>query len=291
MAIKRRAFTLVELLVVIAIIGVLIALLLPAVGAAREASRKLSCKNNLKQVGLALQLHHDSHKILPSGWTGFDPSTGGADPEGTPGWGWASRILPHLDERALTEQSINFKLPIMDTFHDPLRTRQLPVFRCPSDLDPEIFTLESEDGSGPICDLAKSNYVGVFGKLEIEDVPGAGDGVFFHNSRISFRNIRDGLSKTILVGERYSLIGGSTWMGVIPGGEEAMCRIVGSTDHVFNDPNGHLDDFGSHHPGIAQFVFGDGSVDSLSDDIDPLVYQALSTRAGGEAKTYISSQQ
>ena len=81
----RRAFTLVELLVVIAIIGLLIGLLLPAVQAAREAARRTSCKNNLKQIGLALHQHHDVHKRLPAGWTGRDPASGNPDPLGEPG--------------------------------------------------------------------------------------------------------------------------------------------------------------------------------------------------------------
>lgn len=278
---RNRAFTLVELLVVIAIIGLLIGLLLPAIQAARESARKVQCTNNLKQIGVALQQHHDARKMLPQGWTSYEPGTFTSDPEGEPGWGWATRILPFMEENNLA-QAIDFKLPIMDAKHDPIRGLALAGFRCPSDFDPETFTLDREDGGGPITDLAKANYVGMFGTLEIEEVPSAGDGVFFHNSRIQFRQIRDGLSKTLFVGERSSLLGGSTWTGMISGGEEAACRVVGSTDHVFNQAEGHLDDFGSNHGGVCHFLFGDGSVTALVDEIDPAVYRALSTRAGDD---------
>jgi len=85
-----------------------------------------------------------------------------------------------------------------------------------------------------------------------------------------------------MVGERSSGKGHSTWMGVVPGGEEAMARILGVTDHSPNYELGHLDDFRSEHPGGANFVFGDGSVHFLSDDIDTVVYRAIATIEGGE---------
>ena len=279
---SRRAFTLVELLVVIAIIGLLIGLLLPAVQAAREAARRTSCKNNLKQIGLALHQHHDVHKLLPASWAGRNPTTGQSDPLGEPGWGWAARILPYMEETSLYQGRLHLNLPVSHASNAAARLTVLPVFRCPSDTEPATFELQKEDGSGPLIELAKGNYVGMFGTLEIEDQPDAGDGTFFLNSRINFRHIRDGLSKTIVVGERYSLLGGSTWTGVVPDGEEAMARVVGVADHVPNQAGGHIDDFGSFHTSGTHFLNADGSVDLINDEIDPEVYRAMSTRAGSE---------
>ena len=134
-------------------------------------------------------------------------------------------------------------------------------------------------------DLSRSNYVGVYGTRELEAFPDEGDGVFFHNSRIGIKNIVDGLSKTFFVGERSSHLGSSTWVGVIPEGEESMARIVGSGDLPPNPANldsGHLDDFSSAHPSGTHFLYGDGAVNLIGDEIDPEVYRAMCTRAGKE---------
>src|SRR3972149_9926070 len=96
---RLLGFTLVELLVVIAIIGTLTALLLPAIQAAREAARRMSCSNNLKQIGLALHLYHDTFLRWPAGWQGYDPVTRGDNWLGDPGWGWSAAILPYLEQK------------------------------------------------------------------------------------------------------------------------------------------------------------------------------------------------
>jgi hypothetical protein len=134
----------------------------------------------------------------------------------------------------------------------------------------------------PLFEVGRSNYVGVFGTEEIELDPSHGDGSFFHNSKVRFADILDGLSNTMVVGERSSKIGGSTWVGMIHGATEAMARVVGATDHVPNDVAAHFDDFSSYHASGAHFTLGDGSVRIISDDIDLGVYRALATRAGGE---------
>ena len=134
----------------------------------------------------------------------------------------------------------------------------------------------------PMFEVARSNYSGVFGTGSVEANPGAGNGAFFRNSRISFAHMRDGLSNTLLVGERSSRLGYSTWVGAVPGAYRGMARIVGTASGV---PNHVLNDFaafGSHHPFGANFAMGDGSVRLIGDEIELSVYQALATRSGGE---------
>ena len=283
----------------IAIIAMLLAILLPAVQQVREAARQTSCKNNLKQTGLAVHAYHGAQQILPPGWIGFDPSSGEPDPEGPPGWGWASQILPQLEQQVAGMEP---EIAIMHARHEVARVTPLPIFLCPSDTGILIWELEEEedevatvrredDVEGEETNgvkLAKSNYVGVFGTFDVEEAPGSGEGLFFHNSRIRFARIEDGLSKTLLVGERSSKLGHSTWTGVIPDGEEAMDRIVGVCDLPPNpnrddyDEEGEMDDFSSYHVTGTQFVFADGHVSWIPEDIDQVVYRALATRSASD---------
>jgi prepilin-type N-terminal cleavage/methylation domain-containing protein/prepilin-type processing-associated H-X9-DG protein len=285
---SRRGFTLVELLVVIAIIGVLVALLLPAIQAARESARASQCKNNLKQLGLALHNYHDCLGSLPPGWAANQPV-------GLPGWGWSSSLLHYLEQHNL-ELSIQRHLPIADPANQQARESAVPVFLCGSDWHPKIVTIFGGAGTGadeafaanieagtPLLRIARSNYVGMFGISEIEDAPAAGEGTFFFLSRTRFAEITDGLSNTLVIGERYAKQGNPVWAGVVQGANEAMARVVGVGDHVPNDPHHHFDDFASYHPGGVHFLYGDGSVQRLNNQIDIAVCQALCTRAGGES--------
>jgi prepilin-type N-terminal cleavage/methylation domain-containing protein/prepilin-type processing-associated H-X9-DG protein len=288
----RRGFTLVELLVVIAIIGVLVALLLPAIQAAREAARASQCRNHLKQLGLAVHQYHDTMGRLPPGWVGNQP-------EGVPGWGWSAALLPYLEQRSLDE-GLKRHLPIADAANQQTRETVLPVLLCGSDPHPKVFTIfggaeghdheEEEHAAGidvgsPLFRIGRSNYVGVFGVSEIEESPAAGEGVFFFLSRTRFAEITDGLSNTLVVGERYAKQGSSVWAGVVEGANEAMVRVVGVGDHAPNDPHHHFDDFASYHPGGVHFLYGDGSVQRVNSQIDIAAYQALCTRGGGETVT------
>jgi len=266
---SRKAFTLVELLVVIAIIGVLVALLLPAVQAAREAARRSSCSNNLKQIGLAVHNHHDTFRRLPPGWTA---PAGNA--EGAPGWAWASHSLNFMEQGNLYNQ-ITFASAVSEPVNLNARQTVVETFLCPSDVGEDVFTLGT-------VQVARSNYLGVFGNSEIEDSPSNGNGMFFHNSKLKFSSVTDGLSNTLMIGERHSKIEHSTWTGVINGADEAMARVVGITDHSPNVGHDHLDDFSSLHPGGAMFCQADGSVRFIANTINETAFQALGTVAGGE---------
>lgn len=295
---SRRAFTLIELLVVIAIIAVLVALLLPAVQQAREAARRTSCKNSLKQISLALHNYHDTHRVLPPGWIAVAPTATHMAHSGTSGAGWGTMLLPFLEQAALYDQ-FNPNLSIIDPANDKYRLVTIDTFQCPSDPKPERFQIEEEGSPGTVlAELPTANFVAVFGTGDLhgcENGPGVapvsatgqcrGDGAFYHNSSTKFRDFTDGMSNTMLVGERLTnepLGWYSTWVGMVPEGEEAFQRILGSMDHVPNDPTGHFDDFSSFHKGGAQFALGDGSIRFLSENIDKGVYQALGTIQGGE---------
>jgi prepilin-type N-terminal cleavage/methylation domain-containing protein len=286
----RRAFTLVELLVVIAIIGILIGILLPAIQAARESARRMSCTNNLKQIGVALHLYHDALKHLPAGWTAYDANN---QPYalGTPGWSWATRILPYMELGSVSKSSIDFKLPLSDPANAYVRTLNIAEFRCPS--DPAKLTFIDEED--PLQqELAVGNYVGVFGTGNIHDsatVPAGnqfvGDGILYHNSAVKFRDIRDGLSHTFIVGERSSALSFSTWVGSPANDDCGPGMVLGSALDPPNslgfttNPDPH--NFSSRHSQGANFCSADGSVRLVDQNIDEAVYKALCTRASGDS--------
>ncbi len=236
-----RGFALIELLVVIAIIGVLVGLLLPAVQAARELARRTQCANNLKQIGLALHNDNDTHGGLPPGYHSVYDVVN--QRETGPGWGWASMMLPQLEQRPVFD-SINFGLNIEDPANATSRVTTLSAFLCPTDgVMPRTWTAAIGSvyiyagalysAQQPICDVAGANYVGVYGVGE----PGVdGDGVFFRDSFVRPADIADGLSHTLCAGERTVNLdaaftsavtlgaplgnrgrGHATWTGSVPG--------------------------------------------------------------------------
>jgi len=297
---KRKlqlGFTLVEILVVIGIIGVLVALLLPAIQASRTYSRRQQCGNNLHQIAVATQDYHDSNKRFPSGYESkFDQS--GADLG--PGWGWGAKILPQLEETAIY-QTLHFDKPIEDAMNDA-RVAVIPSYLCPGDNAESQFawTAKKRDQSGQplgtICGVAPSNYVGMFGTTE----PGVdGDGCFFRNSKIGTKNIIDGTSKTILLGERSVSLGHATWTGAVtdailftddgdnigrPRVEHSSGMILGHAGERRSpgDPQSDVNQFYSLHGSGANFAFADGHVQFLTADLNYQTYRALATRAGNE---------
>jgi len=293
----RSGFTLIELLVVIAIIAVLIALLLPAVQQAREAARRSQCKNNLKQIGLALHNYHDTMNCLPPGWIGV--TTGQPSPSGANGFSWGTFILPYVDQAPLFSK-MSFGNSMSDAANLDLLKYKLPVYQCPSDPKPDTFQTKDT----PSVTLATANYAGVFGLVEPDncEIPYGSpnsarnaqgqcisDGSFFHNSLIRLRDFTDGTSSTLLVGERTTWknpadpteIVYGTWSGAVPGGDDAAARVIGHAGHLPNEGD-DAEDFGSSHVGGAHFVMGDGHVQFLSQNMDAGTFRSLATRSGGE---------
>jgi prepilin-type N-terminal cleavage/methylation domain-containing protein/prepilin-type processing-associated H-X9-DG protein len=313
----RRGFTLIELLVVIAIIAVLIALLLPAVQAAREAARRAQCTNNLRQLGIALHNYHSQQECFPPGYLSLrDPNT--FDNDG-PGWGWAARALPQMEQGPLFS-NINLYLGIEVPANQTARLTVISSLLCPTDawrLD--RFTVVDSTTSGttpgaPICDVASSNYVGSIGTGDPSSLypyifdddngpPGRdnGNGIFFRNRSIGIGLIYDGCSQTFLVGERSQNLSRASWTGAItsasvpivalqgqagldPEGGGALVLSHTGEGHGPNTPSGlaHADQYWSLHPGGANFLFADGSVRFVKEQVGFKIFQALATRQGGE---------
>ncbi len=286
----RKAFTLVELLVVIGIMGLLVAMLLPALQAAREAARRTVCQSNLRQIGLALDMHHSARQTLPSGWLGNDLQE-------HPGWSWAAQILPYIEEhKTVFRNPGEIFRPIDDSSFATVRQLSLTLYTCPSDGSPLVFTLSAPATSSAIKIAAaaafaspppatqyivgRANYAGVYGTHAVEDAPGAGNGVFFRNSRVRYGHLSQGLSKTIFVGERSSRSGGTTWTGVFSGVDRPMPRVVGTTEKVPNDVLGDIASFSSDHVAGVNFLNGDSSVAMITDEVDLTVFRKMSTRDG-----------
>jgi prepilin-type N-terminal cleavage/methylation domain-containing protein/prepilin-type processing-associated H-X9-DG protein len=296
----RTGFTLIELLVVIAIIAILIGLLLPAVQKVRAAAARVSCENNLKQIGLGLQMYHDVNLAFPPGYLATAPA---GDPNfaTSPGWGWAAYLLPYIEQAAVYSQiqgAIRANTPITDPSVAAAIQTRIPIYICPADLAPPgpflVYSLAgntsypitySQGKPGTVL-AGPSSYAACVGRDEDSDADGVtGSGVFYCNSRTRITDITDGTSSTILVGERAWGNANGVWAGAIPGcamvfGPNNACisaisgglpnspiyappMLVQSHAHLINpttDGDGGLDDFSSLHPGGANVLFADGSV-------------------------------
>ncbi len=283
----RRGFTLIELLVVIAIIAILIALLLPAVQQAREAARRVQCRNNLKQIGLALHNYHDTHRVFPFGYLKKpDPVEGNSA-----GFGWLSMVLPQLD-LGNVYQRFDWNRPIFDPINAPARLLQPAVFLCPSDPFSVQNAIEMDTDR-----FAMGCYVANFGPGDMDADPDDRRGMFGRNSNTSVRDVTDGLSNTLSAGERtngpFRLLASNgvhttyetTWSGAVRQFDEITDEhphmVLFQTGHVVNDPSSDDRDISASHVGGAFFLMGDGAVRFLGDSIDFGLYQRLGTRAEG----------
>jgi prepilin-type N-terminal cleavage/methylation domain-containing protein/prepilin-type processing-associated H-X9-DG protein len=285
---RRRAFTLIELLVVIAIIGVLIALLLPAVQQARESARKTQCQNHLKQIGLALHNYHDQYQTFPMG---------SVRNIGAGTWGLMTQIMPQLD-LTTAYNLVNYNTLDCCAYN---RSRQVAtpklqdagsipytVFMCPSDPNSNKLLPHASPNAYPCGELYPGNYLGVSGDTEGTPVcvgTTRGNGTFYTLSSVRTRDIKDGTSQTMVVGER-GLPSDRVWGWVICGGNE--CEQYLSTARGLSQGKdapytaGIVERFWGWHPGGTHFLFGDGRVQTLNFNIDFATYKRLSTRDLGE---------
>jgi prepilin-type N-terminal cleavage/methylation domain-containing protein len=293
---RRNGFTLIELLVVIAIITILTSLVLPAIQKAREAANTTKCRSNLKQIGVALHHYHLTNGSFPPGYAdGNTDTTSDATHDVGPGWGWASFILPYVEQDAVYDE-IDFTQTVGTT---AVSQTTLSLFLCPSDLGPFAFQVY---GTG--TSVAHANYVGCNGTLETSPNPGDNTGVFLRNSHTRIEDVSGGLSNTIFVGERSSNHSLTTWAGAVPGGlvpalmapgpppndpfgqaetAQALVLAHGNRTHLpsADAPIWDADTFYSKHRPGANFLLGDGSVHFLPSNIDGIVYENLCDRTKG----------
>ncbi|MCH2594226.1 MAG: DUF1559 domain-containing protein [Pirellulales bacterium] len=250
-------FTLAELLVVIAIIGVLVALLLPAVQAAREAARRTTCQNNLKQIGLGLQHYNEQHGAFPIGCIEWRPWGGTTQRQ----WAWSAYLLPFLEQQSLYNQ-LDFTKPFDDPDNSIAAKTHLPVFNCPS---AHSLASTSETTRG------LTHYGGIYGE-RINSPNNPAKGVMLIDRAIRIPEISDGTSYTLIVGEDSRFADGEWING----------RNIFDQAFAINAAPLFENDMRSEHPGGAHGVTCNGSIIFLSEQITPSVLAALCTRAGGE---------
>jgi prepilin-type N-terminal cleavage/methylation domain-containing protein/prepilin-type processing-associated H-X9-DG protein len=285
----RCGFTLIELLVVIAIIAILIALLLPAVQQAREAARRTQCKNNMKQIGLALHNYHDTFLVFPPGYVYVNENGQSPEAINPQGWnwvGWMVRVMPFVEQTALynaiqaagaMDQNQNWMQ--ITEFTDELATTPLAVYRCPTDTMGPVNTRRGNWGT--------SNYGCVNGgDFARTDGNPPYTGIMFVNSSVDIGDIADGTSNTAMVGEREITTPRKN-RGIWPGATNNIAWYdIGGV--MKNHPNNSLNSptggaaFSSMHVGGAHFLFADGHVQFLSENMDTSDWERLGKRADGE---------
>jgi prepilin-type N-terminal cleavage/methylation domain-containing protein/prepilin-type processing-associated H-X9-DG protein len=307
----RRAFTLVELLVVIAIIGVLVALLLPAVQSAREAARRMSCQSNLKQMGIACHNFHDTRGNFPSGHkVTFNGSTQVYFSN------WALQILPFIEQENLFKQ-YDDELPNIHANNKLVRETWVPTYGCPSELKPKLLMIPdtgANDGARNNIPYMAGSYRGMGGvsATGFDQWAGFPSEVLVNMARAPglrgmlhtdwqggvaaerMANITDGTSNTMLVGERSTRTTpgrGTFWadsfnLYSVSGAFAQSAALLADYDaciRVANDQAQCKYGWGSFHPQQLNFVFGDGSVRTIKTNIDMQLFTFLSTIGNGEA--------
>jgi prepilin-type N-terminal cleavage/methylation domain-containing protein len=305
---RPRAFTLIELLVVIAIIAILIALLLPAVQQAREAARRSTCKNNVKQLTLALHNYHDVHRMFPIG-EGVVVGHGDKDPADRPNWAgpnWRIHVLPYIDQKPVYDQ-LDFNLPFdacrpgVQGTNTVLVGLVIPVFKCPSSSAPSLGTnISPSPTNNNVKNVMLPDYVGMSGATGFGGCSGqtgyggiyCDNGLLVPNESFAIRDAIDGTSNTILVAEQSGMIGNTQDIrSVYYGGFSAHTAttkaptFTGSpwgsgTTTVRYRINDNVAQVGSDstwdgntvinsfHPGGVHIGLADGSVRFISDNIN-----------------------
>jgi prepilin-type N-terminal cleavage/methylation domain-containing protein len=278
---RTGGFTLIELLVVVAIIAVLIGLLLPAVQQSREAARRLQCKQNLLQLGIALHNYHGAHRVLPPGCVDFTGPIRSTIHEGYR-FGWLAQILPYLDE-GVVFRKLDFASSAYSEANRAVGSHQISMFGCPSSTN-----------RGTAC------YAGLHHDVEAPiDVDN--HGVLFLNSSVRLTEVTDGLAYTIFIGETGG--GGSYWsvgnhdtlrntgtnltpVAIANARARAGVTVDGNpadeSDAAKAERALAVGGFGGSHADGAQFFLGDGSVRMLSSAIDTSLYRRLGHRTDGE---------
>ena len=288
---RRGAFTLIELLVVIAIIGILIGLLLPAVEKVREAANLMSCKNNLKQIALAMHNHHDSLGRFPVGY--YDP-TPWPQPDHGPGWGWAAFLLPYMEQDNIHAQ-LHLNLDVGDPSNAAPIAQFIKSFFCPSDGQINTFTLT--DGVSRSWTLAQCSYVACNGNDVVDDFTTPPHTGAFVRATQGYKvvDIMDGLSNTMFVADRTLWLSQSTWAGAPTGAINPFYQAPGNYGAEVTFVMYHAGPTGPNTVGVydadatwsphvvgVPVAFGDGSVHFLSNGIDISTWMGLATINGHE---------
>lgn len=313
---RQAGFTLVELLVVIAIIGVLMGLLLPAVQQARAAAYRMSSSNQLRQIGLALTNYESARGRFPAGYTSdpvrFAPEASTLD--AGPGWAWGTMILPYLEQSSLYDR-FNLALPCWAPENAAAARVRVPTF-ISAGADGDLDAIQITNSSGTVLGVfGRSHFLANVGQDEPWGYsPPLADwtsmptrrfmGPFYRNSKTRVAEIRDGLSNTVFVGEHTS-ISNKTWVGVIPGSKSCpndihrfpLTECDNAATFVLAHSGPAVDEPGIIHPPgyptahVCQFfspwqggniLFGDGSTRFVANEVNPDVWAAVSSMAGGE---------